>query len=196
MTKPLSSSPVTRVERPLSVEFPDWAQIEEARRGHVERVAILMATWADQMGVQDSERYRWHKAVVLHDALKGASAEILDQLASEWWPLPELRHGPAAAVMAERNGETDTGVLDAVRYHSVGYAKWEMVGRVLFLADYLESGRDFHTALHDQLSSDVPGNTHAVLRIVTAERLSASVSCGFPLLPETVEFWNSLVRVS
>ena len=32
----------------------------------------------------------------------------------------ELRHGPASAARAAAEGETDRGVLDAVRYHSVG----------------------------------------------------------------------------
>ena len=178
----------------LSVVFPRWAQIREKRLGHVERVATLVSAWADQMEVGEAERARWHKAVVLHDALKDAPAALLNELASEWWTIPGLRHGPAAAVMAERNGEADTGILDAVRYHSVGYSQWEVVGKVLFLADYLESGRDFHTALHEQLADSVPGDLDAVLRIIAAERLSASVTYGFPLLPETFEFWNSLVR--
>ena len=176
-----------------SVEFPHWAQINEARHGHVERVALLVSAWADEMKVEDSERARWHKAVVFHDAVKDAPAELLDELAPEWWNVTGLRHGPAAAILAVRYGETDAGILDAVRYHSVGYSKWEMVGRVLFLADYLESGRDFHTELHERLSNSVPSDLNGVLRMVAAERLSASVTYGFPLLPETVEFWNSLV---
>lgn len=176
-----------------AIEFPPWAQIDEARFGHVMRVAMLVSAWADSMAVPDSERNRWHKAVVLHDALKDASTALLDTLASEWWTAPELRHGPAAAVLAERYGETDVGVLDAVRYHSVGYANWETVGRVLFLADYLEPGREFHTALHEQLSLRVPSGIDAVLRAVAAERLSASIAYGLPLLRESAEFWNSLV---
>ena len=177
-----------------SIEFPHWAQIDEARHGHVERVALLVSAWADEMSVADAERERWHKAVVLHDALKDAPAEVLDEIAPGWWDVPGLRHGPAAAVMAERAGETDAGILDAVRYHSVGYSDWETVGRVLFLADYLESGRDFHTELHERLSGSVPTDLNGVLRMIAAERLSASVTYGFPLLPETTAFWNSLVR--
>ena len=177
----------------LSVEFPHWARINEARYGHVERVKMLVLKWADEMNVDDSERARWQKAVVLHDAVKDAPAGLLDELAHEWWNVPGLRHGPAAAILAERHGETDAGILDAVRYHSVGYANWEMVGRVLFLADYLEDGRDFHTELHQRLSGSVPSDLSGVLRMVAAERLAASVTYGFPLLPETVEFWNTLV---
>ncbi len=184
----------TRMSTSLTIEFPHWAQIKEVRHGHVERVANLVAVWADEMAIGDSERARWHKAVVLHDALKDASAEVLDEIAPGWWDVPGLRHGPAAAVLAERDGEKDAGILNAVRYHSVGYSHWETVGKVLFLADYLESGRDFHTELHERLSVSVPADLNGVLRMVAAERLTASVSYGFPLPPETTEFWNSLVR--
>lgn len=156
-------------------------------------MVTLVSAWADEMAVLDSERARWLNAVVLHDSLKDAPAERLDELASEWWYVPDLRHGPAAAAMAERHGETDAGVLDAVRYHSVGYSNWETVGRILYLADYLECGRDFHTALHDQLSGSVPSDPDTTLRAVAAERLSGIVKYGLPLLAETTEFWNSLV---
>lgn len=178
-------------ERPI--EIPHWAQIHDSRLGHVEGVAALVSSWANEMGVTVEERARWYKAAVLHDALKDAPADLLNELVPDWWNVPSLRHGPAAALLAERNGETDSGVLDAVRYHSVGYAGWELVGKVLFLADYLEKGRDFHNDHHSQIISRVPTELDKTLREVTAERLSGVLKSDFPLLPETVEFWNSLV---
>ena len=138
------------------VELPHWAHLEERRLSHLDGVATLVSSWADRMGVTDAERARWNRAVSLHDALKDAPKELLDELAYDWWDVPGLRHGPAAAVLAERYGEDDDGVLDAVRYHSVGYAGWEMVGKVLFLADYLEPGRESHTEAHDVFSERVP----------------------------------------
>lgn len=176
-----------------SLKFPSWAHIHESRLGHVEGVAALLSAWADEMAIPAEERARWHKAVILHDSLKDAPAEMLDELVPDCWEIPSLKHGPAAAVMAERDGEKDSGVLNAVRYHSVGYSGWEMIGKVLFLADYLEEGRDFHTEHHTQLSRRVPGDLNSVLRAVTVERLSDILAYDFPLLPETVEFWNSLI---
>jgi HD superfamily phosphohydrolase YqeK len=176
-----------------SIEFPPWAQIHELRRTHVEGVAALLSEWGNEMGISVGERARWRKAVVLHDALKDAPESLFDELVPDWWNIPSLRHGPAAALFAERDGETDTGVLDAVRYHSVGYAGWQLVGKVLFLADYLEKGRDYHTERHSQFITRVPMELDATLRAVTVERLSGVLTYDFPLLPETVEFWNSLV---
>lgn len=178
----------------ISLELPEWARLHESRFDHVERVADLVSVWADEMSVSDFERERWRRAVVLHDALKDAPDELLEEFAGEW-TIPAVRHGPAAARWAERDGDTDVGVLDAVRYHSVGYAGWETVGKVLFLADYLESGRDYHTAAHGQLSDRVPSELEQVLRTVSVERLCGVLRYGYPLLKETVEFWNSLHNV-
>jgi len=176
----------------IDLVFPPWAHIKESRHDHVRRVASLVSVWADELGVADEERVRWHKAVMLHDALKDAPRQLLDEIASDWWNIPSLRHGPAAAVLAHRSGENDRGVLDAVRYHSVGYANWETVGQILFMADYLESGRDFHDAYLAELSQNVPKDLQGTLLAVATVRLKSAISHHLPLLPETIEFWNSL----
>jgi hypothetical protein len=40
----------------------------------------------------------------------------------------------------------------------------------------------------------VPGDIASVLQEVAAERISGAVLSGRPLMEETVEFWNGLVR--
>jgi len=122
----------------LRPTLPEWAIVTPARREHIERVAELAARWALEMGVPDSERHRWLRAVWLHDALRDAPEEELTRWAPSAPGPPELRHGPASAARAKSEGETDRGVLDAVRYHSIGLAEWDMVGRILYAADYLE----------------------------------------------------------
>jgi HD superfamily phosphohydrolase YqeK len=178
---------------PPSLEFPDWAQISPRRRAHVARVAELCVLWAGEMKVPVTERARWLKAVALHDALKSAPRELLRELAPDGWPV-KVMHGPAAAERAARDGEHDRGILDAVRFHSVGYAGWERVGQILYLADYLEPGRSYHTAEHDRLAQAVPLDLSGTLRTVAALRVADTVAAGRPLLAETVAFWNSLAH--
>jgi HD superfamily phosphohydrolase YqeK len=149
--------------------------------------------WADAMGLPEGERRRWLRAVALHDALKDAPQDLLDQLAPCWRGIPALQHGPAAAARAEQDGEKDQGILDAVRYHSIGYRDWELVGRVLYLADFLEPGRSYHAPEHGTLLQRVPEEIDAVLRSVAAERIAGVVQAGAPLLRETTDFWNALV---
>ncbi len=160
------------------------------------RVAQLAAEWAEAMGVPDSERNRWLRAVWLHDALRDASEATLAEWASSTTGPVELRHGPASAARAKAEGETDRGVLDAVRYHSVGLAEWDMVGRVLYCADYLEPGRDFDHDHRAQLAQEFPRRPLFVLREVARTRLLHVIESDWPLPEPTVRFWNSLVASS
>lgn len=173
--------------------LPSWAQVSEKRVAHIERVARLMVEWAAELAVPDGERALWLRTVSLHDALKDAPKRVLRELAPEAWDSDSLRHGPAAAAMAERSGERDREVLDAVRYHSVGYAGWGRVGRMLYLADYLEPERGKDRGRRAQLARRVPQDPAGILRAVAAERLGLTIAAGHRLLPETVAFWNALV---
>jgi HD superfamily phosphohydrolase YqeK len=172
--------------------LPDWAQVKKKRRAHIQRVAHLIEQWADALETTASERARWLRAAALHDALKDAPPELLLELAPEAWGSDQLRHGPAAAAMARRHGEADQGVLDAVRYHSVGFGGWDAAGRMLYLADYLEPGRQHAAARHAALVTSVPHDPVGALLAVAAERIGLTVAAGQQLLPETVAFWNAL----
>ena len=163
------------------MSLPDWAQVTPARRAHIERVAALLGEWAEAMRVSRTERDRWLRAAWLHDALRDA-------------PLGDLMaHGPAAAERAAREGERDRGVLDAVRYHTVGSPDWDNVGQMLYLADFLEPGRDFDPDGRRALAARVPAERDAVLREVARRRIDWVLRSGWRLLPETVAFWNQLV---
>ena len=148
------------------------------------------------MSVPEPERRRWLRAIWLHDALRDAPEEELERWASSSPGPATLRHGPASAARAKADGETDRGVLDAVRYHSVGLAEWDMVGRILYCADYLEPGRDFDRERRAELARRLPEDPAAVLYAVAAARLSRIVTKGWPIPEPTVRFWNSLVAGS
>lgn len=177
---------------PPALRLPPWARITPARVKHVEGVCALLTRWSYAMRASPAETDRWLRAGVLHDAVKDAPTEALAQLADVTWGIPKLLHGPAAAVLAARNGETDLGVLAAVRYHSVGFAGWDDAGRMLYLADYLEPGRrGLPESLH-ALRERVPQNPLDALCQVARLRLTHQLGKAHPLLPETVAFWNTL----
>ena len=138
------------------------------------------------MDVPARERDRWLRAGWLHDALRDA-------------PLSNrLAHGPAAADRAAAEGERDRGVLDAVRHHTLGYAGWDDVGRMLYLADFLEPGREASGARSDraELAGRVPKDRDRVLREIARRRLEWVLRSEWPLPVETVAFWNSVVTQS
>jgi len=163
------------------MSLPAWAVVTPERRAHIERVVGLLDSWAAARRAPDAERARWLKAGWLHDALRDAPAA------------DELAHGPMAAERAARAGETDRGVLDAVRYHSLGYAGWDDVGKMLYLADYLEPGRAFDREVRASLAARVAQDRDAVLEQVAARRVARVIDGRWPLVRETVDFWNSLV---
>lgn len=176
----------------LRPTLPTWAIMSPERIEHVGRVAELVAHWAERMGVPDSERNRWLRAVWLHDALRDASEEDLLRWAPSMTGAVELRHGPASAARAKGEGETDRGVLDAVRYHSIGLAEWDMVGRVLYCADFLEPGRTFDRERRAEWAERFPTDVGGVLRDVARARVGHMIKSRWPLPEPTVRFWNSL----
>ena len=177
----------------LRPTLPPWAIVSPERLAHIERVATLVSSWAEELGIPANERNRWLRAVWLHDALRDATTEELEMWAPTTPGPSSLRHGPASAARAKAEGEVDRGVLDAVRYHSIGLAEWDMVGRSLYCGDYLEPGRERDREHRAELAARFPRDPSGVLRDVARERVSRLVKSGWPLPEPTVRFWNSLV---
>jgi HD superfamily phosphohydrolase YqeK len=173
--------------------LPPCAVVADRRIAHVARVVALLEEWARARGIGATEAGRWRRAALLHDALRDADEAVLRRHEPRSaWPL-KTWHGPAAAAAAAADGERDAGVLDAVRYHSLGYAGWDDAGRMLYLADYLEPGRTYERQALDALSARVPAEPAAVLREVAALRLGWRINEGGCIAQETWEFWNALV---
>ncbi len=162
--------------------LPSWAVVTPARLAHIERVAALVDAWATALDVSPAEHARWVRAAWLHDALRDAPEGGGG----------ELEHGPRCAERLAREGERDQGVLDAVRFHSLGYAGWDDVGRMLYLADHLEPGRSHDRAARARLRDRMPVERAAVLREVARRRIVRNLQSGWPLAAETVAFWNAL----
>jgi len=53
-----------------------------------------------------------------------------------------LMHGAVGAIIAkEKYGVKDEIILNAIKYHTTGYSKMNMMDKIIFLADYIEPGR-------------------------------------------------------
>ncbi|HTE45474.1 MAG TPA: HD domain-containing protein [Gemmatimonadaceae bacterium] len=172
-------------------ELPSWSQVVEKRMGHIMRVTSLLATWADTMNVPAEERVAWIDAGRFHDALKDTPDAELRALVGDVRYEPQMLHGPAAAARLERDGETRRSVLDAVRYHTIGYLDWDRTGRALYMADFLEPGRKFSQRDRAFLAAHVPFDFDGVFRQVVRARLEWSLHEGHSLFPETVALWNA-----
>ena len=120
----------------LSLEKP-------ARQEHSFRVACLAAERAIREGISQEKAIL---AGALHDCGKYVP---LDSPMLEGFVLPHdvpapVVHQYTGAYLAERQfGITDEEILDAIRYHTSGKENMTSLGKLIFLADMLEEGRDF-----------------------------------------------------
>jgi HD superfamily phosphohydrolase YqeK len=182
------------VERASRGELPAWAVVGPRRRAHTARVASLLDEWAISLGVPSEERARWQAAAWLHDALRDAPSRDLRPLCPPVvrdLPGP-LLHGPAAAEKLRAEGVTDSLLLNAVAYHTVGCADFGDVGRALYLADFLEPGRGFEPLWRASLRARMPHRLEDVLREVAGARIAHLVEVGKMIRPETIAFWNQI----
>ena len=182
----------TRPAPGLVVELPPWANVSKGRRKHIVRVTTLLADWADAMQLTARERQLWIDAGRYHDALRDAPVEELRALSGAGMAEVELLHGPAAATRMEREGEARRNLLDAVRFHSIGSRDWDRVGQALYMADYLEPGRDFEIERRAELMAQVPADFDGTFRLVVTSRMSYAREQGYTEYPESVALLESI----
>jgi HD superfamily phosphohydrolase YqeK len=175
-------------------ELPVWAVAKTKRREHVARVAALMREWAEALGLAANDVARWTAAGTLHDALRDADRdELRRDVPPEFRGLHDaLLHGPAAA---ERlRSEADEEMLDAIRYHTLGYAGFGRLGRALYLADFMEPGRRFDPEWTASLRARMPREMEAVLREVVAARVAHVDGETGSVHPLTLAFRDAVVE--
>jgi 2-amino-4-hydroxy-6-hydroxymethyldihydropteridine diphosphokinase len=175
-------------------QLPAWAEVDEARRAHIDRVASLLREWAVVRGESPQDVARWTAAGYLHDALRGAQNEELRQLVPEAMAeLPgNILHGPAAAERLRLDGVGDEELLRAVEYHTLGHAGFGDLGLALYAADFLEPGRRFRNEWRAELRTRMPGELEEVVREILAARIRHLLDRDRPVRPETMEFWNTM----
>jgi 2-amino-4-hydroxy-6-hydroxymethyldihydropteridine diphosphokinase len=172
--------------------MPTWACVSKKRLEHIGRVTSLLRAWAAAMRLSAEEANAWTDAGVWHDALRDAPEALLRKITGDTTTPADLLHGPASATQLANDGEKRTGVLNAIRFHTVGSPDWDRTGRALYMADYLEPGRKFSREDRNFLAAQVPTSFDAVFRQVVRFRLDWSVREGNHIFPETVALWNSL----
>lgn len=93
-------------------------------------------------------------AALFHDLSKPIAPGEIDAdlaargvpISAEDRPFPSIWHGPQAAALAAEDPDIARrpdapAIAEAIRFHSTGEAGMGPLGKILFLADYLEPGR-------------------------------------------------------
>lgn len=113
-----------------------------SRRAHSVRVAVLAAERAAGLKIDEK---RALTAALFHDCAKISVRFASSRgLYASVGRAAAVVHQYAGAYVAEHAfGISDGEILDAIRYHTSGRENMSLLGKLIFLADMLESGRDF-----------------------------------------------------
>lgn len=142
--------------------------------------------------------------------------ETAEALASAWhYPHPEkarlaallhdcakseadaLGHAPLGAVIArEEYGIRDAEILGAIRWHTTGRAEMSVLEKIIFIADYIEPGRDRapHLDMLRKLAFFDPDKTIYCILEDTLSYLRNSGTCIDAASIETYNYYKNLVN--
>lgn len=172
-------------------------ELRPARFRHSRDVSRTAVRLAERWAV-DVEKAR--TAGILHDCartLKGeellSSAKVNGLSLTEIEIIqPALIHAPLGAILAERRfGIKDPEILQAIRRHTTGAAHMTTLDKIIYLADYIEPGRNF--AGLPQLRELALKNLDSAVLAAYEQSIRFVLDGGGLLHPDTVEGRNSLL---
>ncbi len=182
-----------------------WKELDEAlqqrirgeRLAHTYRVVETARMLADRFGAPLAQA---EEAALMHDyakAMKGS--QLLEEAHRRGLIVdpaeeaqPHLLHGPvAAALLMERGLVTDPAVLEAIRWHTTGRAGMSLLEKVIWLADYIEPGRQFPGV--EEVRAAAEQDLDRALLLALRQTITYVVGRGWPVHLYTVHAWNWLL---
>ncbi len=138
-------------------------------------------------------------AALLHDYAKELPDQAFLDLIDEHQLDPDLKdwgnnvwHGIVGIYQLQKDlGITDPEILRAIEVHTVGSAEMSLLDKIVYMADYIEPGRDFpgvETA-RELANSDL----NQAVAYATARTISHLASRGVPIYPQTLETYNAYI---
>jgi len=140
-----------RIEKLITV-LDGYARraLSDYRYEHSRRVAFFAEELARRYGYNRRVQRLCFLAGISHDMCKEMPvAFLLRTVRADGQPVSadeaansELLHGRAAAVLLQENyGIHKKSLLRAVRYHTSGSARFDAIGKIIYVADKIEPGR-------------------------------------------------------
>lgn len=130
-------------------------ELKYARFIHTMGVAGTAASLAARYG---EDIHKAETAGILHDCAKYMDVEKMESLCRKnGLELSEVERGNAALLHSKagsilartRYGVNDPDILQAIRYHTTGRPDMTLLEKIVFIADYIEPGRDQAPHLDD-----------------------------------------------
>lgn len=115
----------------------------------------------------------------------GFDLELLDYSNAIW-------HGIVGASIVQRElGISDVEILEAIRIHTTGAAKMSLLDKIIYVADYIEPGRDFPGV--QEARELAMRDLDAAVAFETQQTLLHLVKQGKQIYPKTIETYNRWV---
>lgn len=105
----------------------------------------------------------------------------------------ELWHGPVAShVMENEYGITDSDVLQAIAHHTTGRAGMTNIEKIVYLADYIEPGRDIPGI--DEVRAASEQSLDYACWLVARNTLNYLIQKKVTIHPDSFHAYNDLTR--
>ena len=105
---------------------------------------------------------------------------------------PKLLHAPVgAALLHVELGITDPAIINAVAFHTTGRGRMSLLEKVVYLADFIEPGRDFTGV--DRIRELARSQLRAALIASVEHTIRSVLDRSMLLHPRTVQLRNSLL---
>lgn len=172
------------------------SQVKETRFQHILGVEKAAVELAERYG---ADVRKASLAALLHDYAKNQPDQIFIDLIDKYDLTPELKgwgnniwHGMVGIYkMQEDLALTDKEVLRAIEIHTVGSAEMSTLDKIVYVADYIEDGRDFPGVdLAREIASRSLDEAVAYETVRTVEFLAKNK---IPIYPQTIETYNAFI---
>ena len=173
------------------------SQLTAKRFEHSLRVAD---TAKELARLYNEEEKKAELAAILHDYAKDFPTDKLKQLLvkggfSEDLLLynQELWHGPVGSyVIQSEHGITDMDILHAVRFHTTGRAGMSKLELIIYVADYIEPGRQFPGV--NEVRKIAEKNLFKAAWVVSSNTIQFLLQKNALVYPDTIHVYNDLTR--
>lgn len=171
--------------------------LSEKRFRHCLGVAEEAARLAKIYGVDEEKAYT---AGLIHDCAKGYTIDeqlrLCEKLNVELDDAsricPAVIHGFLGVEIAKREyGITDTEILNAIKYHTVGRAGMSILEKIIYISDMTEVNRNFPGV--NKLREAVCRDLDETMIISIKQQLALYVKRLNTIHPNIILLWNDLI---
>ncbi|WP_018931526.1 bis(5'-nucleosyl)-tetraphosphatase (symmetrical) YqeK [Gracilibacillus lacisalsi] len=171
-------------------------QLTKKRYEHTVRV---METALELANHYDVDVKKIELAAIFHDYAKYRHPEEMKRwIIEEKLPQDlldyhqELWHGPVGSKMIEREvGICDPEIQSAIYWHTTGKRYMSRMDQVIFIADYIEPGRDFPGV--DEVRNIVFDDIDQACWMAARNTISFLMSKNQPIYPDTFQLYNEKI---